>query len=176
MLPVRGVRAACPLLLLHLLPILAPINVVQGFNTTYQNFKGTQTCKAFKIFRPLTPQRVSEIIFEAKSNGLRVRAVGGRFSSNRIICTDGYALDMSGMRSVMIDEKAMQVTAGAGAKLIDIYTALKNKGYSFKISASQFAGKIQLGPHLYISFPESFPLVLLHKLPSSPCTEMHHVV
>lgn len=157
MFPARGMRtASLPLLLLLLLPILASLNVVASFNRTYQNYKGTQTCRALKIFRPQTAQRVSQIVLMAKRNGLRVRAVGGRFSSNRIICTDGYALDMSRMNNVTINEKAMQVTVGAGAKLFDIHTALKNKGYSFKVSASQFSGKKQFAARLVIADVHSF--------------------
>lgn len=118
------------------------VREVQGFNSTYFNYKQSVKCKATKVFKPSSVERVAEIVFEAVRNGMNVKAVGQRFSSSRIICTEGYALDMSDMNTVQIDENAKVVTAGAGAKLQDIYTALQKKKYALKVSGSRFSGKL----------------------------------
>lgn len=132
----------CTAYLLLQFLILVPAHGVQIVNSTYSNYKQTVNCTATKLFKPKSPERIVEIILEARRQGETVKAVGELFSSSRVICTKGFVLDMSGWNSIQIDEELMEVTVGAGVLLNDIYVALAERGFSLSVAGPRFSGEL----------------------------------
>lgn len=131
------------LLLLLLLMNTVPINLVQCLNKKYGSTIARVKCSATKAFRPTSHEDISEIVLKAKKEGVTVRAVGGLFTPNHIICTEGYVVDMLGMDKIVVDEERMTVTAESGALLENMYKTLHKKGYALTTAGGRFSGEIR---------------------------------
>ena len=75
-----------------------------------------------------TPQDVAASIAFARANGLPLRARNGRHSYGGYSTCEGLVIDVTSMSGIEVSADASTATIGAGAVLIDIYTALAARG------------------------------------------------
>ncbi len=84
----------------------------------WTNWAGDQRCAPAEIVRPTGEDELAQLVADAASRGLRVRAVGSGHSFSDIACSDGMLVDTSGMQRVIAaDPGSARVTVEAGIKL-----------------------------------------------------------
>jgi FAD/FMN-containing dehydrogenase len=81
------------------------------------------------VARPLDVAAVQNAVRVMVHRGvpLRVRS-GGHSYAGYSTLSDGVVIDLSAMNSVSVDRRSQTATVGAGAQLIDVYSALANAG------------------------------------------------
>lgn len=106
----------------------------------FSNALGFAVCKPQEYFEPKTVEEVVSIVQQAQEENVKVKAVGARLSTTDIMCTDGYAVDISALNKVEIFEEDRQVRVGAGATLGKLQDALKKKGLGVSLPTSKYSG------------------------------------
>jgi L-gulonolactone oxidase len=118
----------------------------------WKNWAGDQVCAPTEIARPTGEDELCEVIANATSHGLPVRAVGSGHSFTDIACTDGVMVDLAGMQRVLsADPETGLVTVDAGIRLhalgpqlAELGLALENQG---DIDAQAIAGAVATATH-----------------------------
>jgi FAD-linked oxidoreductase len=119
---------------------------------TWKNWAGDQHCAPAQIVRPTSEDELAQVVAQAATRGLPVRAVGSGHSFTDIACTDGVLVDTSGMQRVIAaDAESGLVTVQAGITLNALGLenarhglALENQG---DIDAQSLAGALATATH-----------------------------
>ncbi len=81
------------------------------------------------VARPLDSRDVSGAVKWCVANGVPLRArSGGHSYAGYSVLSNGVVLDLRGIAGISVDRAAGTANIGAGAQLIDVYTALAAKG------------------------------------------------
>jgi FAD/FMN-containing dehydrogenase len=81
------------------------------------------------VARPLGTSDVSAAINWCVAKGVSLRArSGGHSYAGYSVLSDGVVLDLRNFHGIAVDKSAGTATIGAGAQLIDVYTALASHG------------------------------------------------
>jgi L-gulonolactone oxidase len=119
---------------------------------SWKNWAGDQVCAPAQIARPTSEDELAQIVAQAATRGLPVRAAGSGHSFTDIACTDGLLVDTSGLQRVIdLDPESGRVTVEAGIKLDALGPlnarqglALENQG---DIDAQALAGALATATH-----------------------------
>jgi L-gulono-1,4-lactone dehydrogenase len=119
---------------------------------TWSNWAGDQHCAPTKIVRPTSEDELSQIVVQAATAGLPVRAVGSGHSFTDAVCTDGVLVDTTGLQRVLsIDRGTGLVTVEAGIKLHQLGALLATHGLALEnqgdIDAQSLAGALATATH-----------------------------
>lgn len=85
-----------------------------------------------------------DIVKEAISRGITVKAFGARHSQTDIICTEGIPIDIHGLRSPFrMNDDGVTATFGSGVNLRDATEFLRQNGRGLRTTPAY--GNITLG-------------------------------
>lgn len=84
-----------------------------------------------------------DIVKEAISRGITVKAFGARHSQTDIICTEGIPVDINGIRSFHMNDDGITATFGSGVNLRDATEFLRKHGRGLRTTPAY--GNITLG-------------------------------
>ncbi|KAL3675189.1 hypothetical protein R1sor_025137 [Riccia sorocarpa] len=119
---------------------------------TVSNWSNTHESKTQVYFQPESLEELEEIVKLAHERKQKIRPVGSGLSPNGIgLCSEGM-VNLALMDKILnVDEKNMQVTLQAGARVEQVVEALKPYGLTLQNFASikeqQIGGFIQVGAH-----------------------------
>jgi FAD/FMN-containing dehydrogenase len=93
------------------------------------------------VGRPLDVRDVPGAVRWAVGHGVQMRArSGGHSYAGYSTLANGVVLDLSKMRSISVNVRAKTATVGAGAQLIDVYSALASKGVTIPAGSCPSVG------------------------------------
>ncbi len=118
----------------------------------WRNWGGTASARPVSVRRPRSDADVAEIVSDAASHGLKVKAVGAGHSFSPIAVADGVQLIMSGLSGIRsVDAERQRVTVGSGTHLYDMPNLLAPHGLAMPnlgdIDRQTLAGATSTGTH-----------------------------
>lgn len=107
----------------------------------FSNALGFAICRPQRYLAPKSVKEVVRIVQQAQEQNVTVKAVGARLSTTDIMCTDGYAVDVSALNKVKIFKNDNQVRVGAGATLKKLQDSLAKEGLGVVLPTSKYSGE-----------------------------------
>jgi L-gulono-1,4-lactone dehydrogenase len=118
----------------------------------WRNWAGDERCSPAAVLRPASIEELSGALERAQREGRRVRAVGSGHSFSDIACSDGLALAMDRMNSVLdVQPASGRVRVQAGITIHELSARLAVHGLAFEnlgdIDVQSIAGAISTATH-----------------------------
>ncbi|GAA5978635.1 hypothetical protein JCM11641_002796 [Rhodosporidiobolus odoratus] len=109
--------------------LLEPYTVTSGSSLTFTNWATTFRSRTAAVFRPTQVEQVRLAVELARREGKELRAAGAGHSPSDVACTEGYLLDLKGLKSVLnVDESTRTFHAEGGILLRDLHPIILEKG------------------------------------------------
>jgi L-gulono-1,4-lactone dehydrogenase len=125
-------------------------NVVRSID--WSNWAGTETSKLARVATPRSEAEVVDEVVRARSNGLRVKAIGAGHSFSGVAVTDGVQLRLGALTGITsIDSTRGEATVRAGTPLHVLNEELAAFGCALPnlgdIDRQSLAGAVGTGTH-----------------------------
>jgi len=118
----------------------------------WQNWGRSVRVRPQSIARPVSIDEVAQVVREAATRGIRVKAIGSGHSFTGIAIATGIQLDLSGLTGLIrLDPVTSRATFAAGTTLHDAGQLLQANGLAFEnlgdIDSQTISGAISTGTH-----------------------------
>ncbi|BGP19796.1 hypothetical protein JCM10213_003105 [Rhodosporidiobolus nylandii] len=133
--------------------LLSPYTTSAGPALTFTNWATTFRSTTQAVFRPTEVEHVRWAVELARREGKELRAAGAGHSPSDIVCTDGYVLDLKGLKRVLdVDGANQTLHAEGGILLRDLHPVIRAEGDLAlsclgSISDQTLAGAISTSTH-----------------------------
>jgi len=120
--------------------------------SVWQNWGRSVRVRPQSVSRPVSVDKVIQVVRDAAARGIRVKAIGSGHSFTGIAIATGIQLDLSGLTGLIrLDPATLRVTFAAGTTLHDAGQLLEANGLAFEnlgdIDSQTISGAISTGTH-----------------------------